>query len=147
MPNPEGLLLGGVSSSSWAVSPFPLSRPETHGTHAGQTLIASVVAWFLLGTPNEVRWLNRREKVMANARILKNNAGTDLTGKKHWNWGQFKETFYDPALYFQFVNTFLITVVCGLSRNSQSMTCFQMNGALTTFGTVVCKPSRQVLYR
>ena len=70
----------------------------------GQTLIAAALAWFLLGTPHEVRWLSAREKRIATARVLKNNAGTDLTGKERWNWDQFKEAFVDPALYFQFVS-------------------------------------------
>ncbi|GFZ45616.1 hypothetical protein JCM24511_03344 [Saitozyma sp. JCM 24511] len=88
----------------------------------GQTLLAAAIAWFMLGTPNEVRWLSKREKLMANARVMSNHAGTDLTGRKTWKWEQVKEAFSDPVLYFQFVNAFLSCVV---------------NGALTTFGTVV----------
>lgn len=77
----------------------------------GQTLLAAAIAWFMLGTPNEVRWLSAREKSVANARILSNNAGTDLTGKKEWKWSQVREAFLDPVLYFQFVNAFLNCVV------------------------------------
>ncbi|WWC72941.1 uncharacterized protein I206_106905 [Kwoniella pini CBS 10737] len=90
----------------------------------GQTLIAAAVAWFMLGTPNEVRWLNKREKLMACARVMSNNAGTDLTGRKTWKWDQVKEAFMDPVMYFQFVNAFLSSVC---------------NGAITTFGTVINK--------
>lgn len=88
----------------------------------GQTLIAAVLAWFLLGTPGEVRWLNKREKTVALARVMRNKVGSDLTGKKHWSWEQTREAFVDPVLYFQFVNTFLACIV---------------NGALTTFNTVL----------
>ncbi|ORY30170.1 major facilitator superfamily domain-containing protein [Naematelia encephala] len=87
-----------------------------------QTLVASAISWFILGTPNEIRWLSKREKLMANARIIKNHLGTDLTGRKHWKWDQVKEAFMDPVLYFQFVNAFLGSVC---------------NGALSTFGTVI----------
>lgn len=88
----------------------------------GQTLLAATICWFVLGTPNEVRWLSPREKVMANARIMSNNAGTDQTGKKTFKWEQVREAFLDPVTYFQFINAFLSSVV---------------NGALTTFGTVI----------
>ncbi|WVF65393.1 hypothetical protein IAT40_000120 [Kwoniella sp. CBS 6097] len=90
----------------------------------GQTLLAAAVAWFMLGTPNEVRWLKPEEKKMACARVMSNNAGTDLTGRKTWRWDQVKEAFCDPVLYFQFVNAFLSCVA---------------NGAITTFGTVINK--------
>ena len=77
----------------------------------GQTLLAAGVAFFLLGTPNEVRWLKAEEKKIAYARVMKNNAGTDTTGRKTWKWGQVREAFLDPALYFQFINAFLVSVV------------------------------------
>jgi hypothetical protein len=48
---------------------------------------------------------------MANARVMSNHAGTDLTGRKTWKWEQVKEAFSDPVLYFQFVNAFLSCVV------------------------------------
>lgn len=76
-----------------------------------QTLIAAVIAWFYLGVPHEVRWLSPREKIMANSRVMANKRGTDLTGTNKWDWGQVKDAFLDPVLYFQFVNTFLATVV------------------------------------
>ncbi|EAL19236.1 hypothetical protein CNBH3350 [Cryptococcus deneoformans B-3501A] len=81
-------------------------------------------AFFLLGTPNEVSWLKPEEKRIACARVMKNNAGTDLTGRKTWKWDQVCETFLDPVLYFQFINAFMSSVC---------------NGALTTFGTVINK--------
>ena len=90
---------------------FP-QLPLTALMSIGQTLIASAVAWFMLGTPNEVRWLSKREKVMANSRIMINHAGTDMTGKKTWKWDHVKEAFMDPVLWFQFINAFLSSVVC-----------------------------------
>ena len=76
-----------------------------------QTIIAAVLAWFLLGTPSEVRWLTHRQKVMAGARVMTNHAGTDRTGKEAWKSEQVKDAFMDPALYFQFVTVFLGCVV------------------------------------
>jgi MFS family permease len=90
----------------------------------GQTLVAAGIAWFMLGTPNEVRWLSKREKLIATSRVMANHAGTDLTGRKTWKWSQVCEAFGDPVLYFQFVNCFLSCIV---------------NGSLTTFGSVVMK--------
>nr|XP_031861390.1 uncharacterized protein CI109_002994 [Kwoniella shandongensis]KAA5528462.1 hypothetical protein CI109_002994 [Kwoniella shandongensis] len=90
----------------------------------GQTLLAATIAWFMLGTPNEVRWLSKKEKLIANARVMSNHAGTDLTGRKTWKWEQVRESFKDPVLYLMFVNAFM-SCVC--------------NGALTTFGTVINK--------
>ncbi|KAK8870126.1 hypothetical protein IAR55_000696 [Kwoniella newhampshirensis] len=90
----------------------------------GQTLLAAAVAWFMLGTPNEVRWLSKKEKLIANARVMANHAGTDLTGRKTWKWEQVREAFMDPVLYLMFINAFM-SCVC--------------NGALTTFGSVINK--------
>ena len=79
-----------------------------------QTLIAATLGWFLLGTPGEVRWLTKRQKLVAHARVMKNHAGTDRTGTKGWDWKQAGGTFKDPVLYFQFVVTFLACIVSGL---------------------------------
>ncbi|KAI3075472.1 hypothetical protein CBS147353_5196 [Aspergillus niger] len=43
------------------------------------TLAGAVAAFFLLGCPHEVRWLNDDEKRMATARTLKNQTGQDTT--------------------------------------------------------------------
>jgi ACS family allantoate permease-like MFS transporter len=72
----------------------------------------------MLGTPNEVRWLTKREKLMANLRIMGNHAGTDRTGKKTWKWEHVREAFLDPVLWFQFVNAFLSSVVSGSGSTS-----------------------------
>lgn len=69
-----------------------------------QTLVAAVLAWFFLGTPSEVSWLSHREKVITQARVMRNHAGTDKTGKSNWKWDQVKDAFMDPVLYFQFVS-------------------------------------------
>jgi hypothetical protein len=53
---------------------------------------------------------------------MANHTGTDQTGKRTWKWDQARESFLDPVTYFQFVNAFLSSMV---------------NGALTTFGTVI----------
>jgi hypothetical protein len=62
-----------------------------------QTLVAAVIAWFLLGTPSEVRWLDHKQKVTATARVMVNHAGTDLTGTGGWSWSQTREAFLDPV--------------------------------------------------
>ena len=62
-----------------------------------QTLVAAVLAYFFLGTPGEVRWLDQRQKVVAYARVMKNHAGTDRTGTKGWDWKQAGNTFKDPV--------------------------------------------------
>ena len=107
-----------VNSVFYGIAKYAEHHPGSFAAWRGislflgaQTLIAAVVSWFVLGTPNEVRWLTHREKVMANARIMKNHTGTDLTGKKKFDWAQVKEAFMDPVLYFQFANTFLACVV------------------------------------
>ncbi len=92
----------------------PGSWPVWRGFEAflgAQTLVAAVLAWFFLGTPNEVSWLTHRQKVMANARVMSNHSGTDRTGKNTWQWDQVKDAFTDPVLYFQFLTTFLGCVV------------------------------------
>lgn len=85
------------------------------------TLVASLVCFLLLGSPKEVRWMNKEEKRMAAARIVKNKAGRDVTGVK-WNWVQVSEAFMDPVLYFSTLNAFLSSVP---------------NGGLTTFGSLM----------
>jgi ACS family allantoate permease-like MFS transporter len=109
-----------VDAVVYGIAKYAAAHPGSFAAWRGievflgaQTLVAAVLAWFFLGTANEVRWLSHREKVMANARVMKNHAGTDLTGKKAWKWDQFYECFYDPVMYFQFINTFFACVVSG----------------------------------
>jgi hypothetical protein len=71
------------------------------------TLLAAFLCLFLLGTPSEVFWLSKRDKLIANARILENHAGTDRTGRRRWSWPQVREAFKDPQTYFGIANTFL----------------------------------------
>ncbi|GJP89469.1 hypothetical protein CBS63078_8643 [Aspergillus niger] len=85
------------------------------------TLAGAVAAFFLLGCPHEVRWLNDDEKRMATARTLKNQTGQDTTGKQ-WSWPQVYEAFKDPQLYFSFANSFLANIP---------------NGGITTFSSLM----------
>ncbi|KAK8152485.1 major facilitator superfamily domain-containing protein [Phyllosticta citrichinensis] len=85
------------------------------------TLLLSVTSFALLGSPKEVRWMNKDEKRMAAARIVKNMAGRDVTGVK-WSWPQVAEAFRDPQLYFCCANAFMSSVP---------------NGGLSTFGSLM----------
>ncbi|KAK3621088.1 hypothetical protein LTR56_023014 [Elasticomyces elasticus] len=85
------------------------------------TVTLSLLCFYLLGSPKEVRWLNKAEKRMAAARIVQNKVGRDTTGVK-WSWPQVTEAFCDPQLYFCMLNGFLSSVP---------------NGALTTFGNIM----------
>ncbi|RDW63551.1 hypothetical protein BP6252_11096 [Coleophoma cylindrospora] len=85
------------------------------------TIVLAIASIFLLGTPNEVRWLTKREKRMAQARIVRNKAGRDTTGLA-WSWPQAAETFKDPQLWFSFANAFINNIP---------------NGGLTSFGSIM----------
>ncbi|KAH8668885.1 major facilitator superfamily domain-containing protein [Xylariales sp. PMI_506] len=85
------------------------------------TLGGAVACFFILGSPSEVRWLSKKEKRIAMARVAKNKSGHDTTGQK-WSWPQAVEAFKDPQLWFSFLNAFLNNVP---------------NGGLTTFSTLI----------
>ncbi|EOD47610.1 putative major facilitator superfamily transporter protein [Neofusicoccum parvum] len=87
------------------------------------TIVLSLICFALLGSPKEVRWMNKDEKRMAAARILSNKAGRDVTGVQ-WSWPQVGEAFKDPQLWFCTINAFLSSVP---------------NGGLTTFGGIMNK--------
>lgn len=76
------------------------------------TVVLALICFVLLGSPSEVFWMNKDEKRIAAARILRNKAGRDVTGKK-WNWPQVGEAFRDPQLYFSMLNAFLSSVPNG----------------------------------
>jgi ACS family allantoate permease-like MFS transporter len=76
------------------------------------TVLLALICFALLGSPQEVFWLTKDEKRMAAARILRNKAGRDVTGKK-WKWPQVTGAFKDPQLYFAMVNAFLSSVPNG----------------------------------
>lgn len=73
------------------------------------TVVLALICFVLLGSPAEVIWMNKDEKRMAAARIVRNKAGRDVTGKK-WVWPQVAEAFKDPQLYFSCANAFLSSV-------------------------------------
>ena len=76
------------------------------------TVVLALICFALLGSPAEVLWLNKDEKRMAAARILRNKVGRDVTGKQ-WKWAQVAEAFRDPQLWFSMVNAFLSSVPNG----------------------------------
>ena len=47
------------------------------------SLVASVLCFFLLGTPREVFWLSPEEKKIQAARVAHNNTGSDAQ-KREW---------------------------------------------------------------
>ncbi|CAH0039103.1 unnamed protein product [Clonostachys rhizophaga] len=85
------------------------------------TLAGAVFCYFILGSPQEVRWLSEEEKQMAIARVVENQIGEESTSKK-WNWDHFWECFRDPQVYFVFANTFLACIP---------------NGGITTFSSLL----------
>ncbi|RTE80907.1 hypothetical protein BHE90_004598 [Fusarium euwallaceae] len=89
----------------------------------GLTLAGTVFCYFILGTPQEVRWLSEKEKKMAIARVSENQTGEESTSKT-WRWDHFKECFTDPQVYFVFANTFLACIP---------------NGGITTFSSLLYK--------
>jgi ACS family allantoate permease-like MFS transporter len=85
------------------------------------TMVGTVICFFILGTPDEVRWLNADEKLMAKARLMENQLGDENTSRQ-WDWEQCWECFRDPQIYFVFLNTFLACIP---------------NGGITTFSSLL----------
>ncbi|KAI1264399.1 MFS general substrate transporter [Xylariaceae sp. FL1019] len=71
------------------------------------TVVLGVLAFFTLGTPREVHWLNADEKRAAIARVVENKTGTDREKRSEFKWDQVRQTFKDPQTYFFFVVTIL----------------------------------------
>lgn len=63
----------------------------------GVTVFMGIIFLVLVGTPQEVWWLSKREKLMAHARIVSNSTGG---GEQHpWRWSQVRECLRDPAYW------------------------------------------------
>ncbi|KAL5334124.1 major facilitator superfamily domain-containing protein [Aspergillus crustosus] len=52
------------------------------------TITCGILAWFILGTPREVRWLSEEEKRAAIARVLINQTGSDREKRSEFKWDQ-----------------------------------------------------------
>lgn len=86
----------------------------------GVTLFMGLVSLLVLGTPDEVWWLSKREKRIAKARVASNATGG---GEQHpWRWAQVAECFRDPTFYMGLLANILFTVP---------------NGAVVSFITVL----------
>ncbi|KAH8736459.1 major facilitator superfamily domain-containing protein [Ilyonectria robusta] len=86
------------------------------------TILLSVFSYFILGTPNEVKWLNAEEKRIVAARVVSNQTGSERQKHSEWKWDQVISAFKDPQTYF-----FFFTVIV----NSLP------NGGTTSFGNLV----------
>jgi hypothetical protein len=72
------------------------------------------ISLIFVGAPNEVWWLSKREKRMAEARIVSNATGG---GEQHsWKWEQVRECFRDPQFYCATLFNFLGCVPNGVSN-------------------------------
>ena len=52
------------------------------------TIVESVLVFFFLGTPREVRWLSEDQKRAVVARVLGNQTGSDNKQRKEFKWDQ-----------------------------------------------------------
>ncbi|KAL8276929.1 hypothetical protein RQP46_010657 [Phenoliferia psychrophenolica] len=87
-----------------------------------------IVVFFYLGSPDRVRWLTPAQKTHVKARVI--SSKTNSKEVHTWDWGQVRECFRDPQVYFVTVFTFLIScpnggivtfqglIVAGLGFNS-----------------------------
>lgn len=86
------------------------------------TIVMAICCFFIIGTPDEVRWLSVEEKRIAAARVVANQTGSDRQRVKEWRWDQVWTTFRDPQTYF----FFFAVIINSLP-----------NGGLTAFGNLV----------
>ncbi|KAK5110532.1 hypothetical protein LTR62_005724 [Meristemomyces frigidus] len=100
------------------------------------TLVLSLICFALLGSPKEIKWLTKKEKRMAAARIVSNKAGRDVTGVK-WSWPQVHEAFFDPQFWFCMINAFLSSVPNGYVVLETWKTRLTSTSATTTFGSIM----------
>jgi ACS family allantoate permease-like MFS transporter len=58
------------------------------------TITVGILAYFIIGTPREVRWLNKEEKRAAVLRTMKNKTGSDREKRAEFKqeqvWAAFK---------------------------------------------------------
>lgn len=86
----------------------------------GVTVGVGFIFLVFVGTPTEVWWLTKREKLMAHARIVSNSTGG---GEQHpWRWDQVKDCLRDPQYWHAIAYNFLACIP---------------NGAVTTFQTLI----------
>lgn len=77
----------------------------------GLTVGMGIIFLIFVGTPDEVWWLSKREKLMAKARIVSNSTGG---GETHpWKWSQVNECFKDRQFYHALAYNFLSCVPNG----------------------------------
>ncbi|CAK9781993.1 hypothetical protein CC85DRAFT_288406 [Cutaneotrichosporon oleaginosum] len=77
----------------------------------GLTVAIGIIFLFVVGTPDEVWWLSKREKLMAKARIVENATGG---GEQHaWKWAQVKECLRDPQYWFASIYNLLSCIPNG----------------------------------
>ncbi|RDW61677.1 hypothetical protein BP5796_11569 [Coleophoma crateriformis] len=69
----------------------------------GLTFLCTILVFFMLGSPREVRWLSEDEKRMAMARVVGNQTGSDRHKRGEWKWDQVRGAFKDPQTYFFFI--------------------------------------------
>ncbi|KAI8626315.1 MFS general substrate transporter [Xylariaceae sp. FL1651] len=83
----------------------------------GLTIILGILVFFVLGTPREVRWLNKDEKRAAIARVIENKTGSDREKRSEFKWDQAIQTFKDPQTYF----FFFVTIINALPGAANSV--------------------------
>lgn len=88
----------------------------------GLTILLSVLAFLLLDTPREVRWLSANDRRAAVARVVSNQTGSDREKHGEWKWEQVGMAFKDPQTCF----FFFVTVANAVP-----------NGGTTSFGSLV----------
>ncbi|TGJ76829.1 hypothetical protein E0Z10_g10810 [Xylaria hypoxylon] len=81
------------------------------------TIVLGILAFFILGTPREVRWLSEDEKRAAIARIVGNKTGSDRKQRSEFKWDQAIQAFKDPQIYF----FFFVTIINALPGSANTV--------------------------
>ncbi|RWA12074.1 hypothetical protein EKO27_g3027 [Xylaria grammica] len=81
------------------------------------TIVLGILAFFILGTPREVRWLSEDEKRAAIARIVENKTGSDRKQRSEFKWDQTIQAFKDPQIYF----FFFVTIINALPGSANTV--------------------------
>lgn len=97
------------------------------------SVIVAIFAWILIpDSPGSTRFLNSRQRMVAQLRLEENNADYHDSRQRRFDWTEVKKALADPKAYLTAVSTLTLQRSCSILNHNRQFMFFSCNVAFSS---------------